>query len=293
MPGECHAHLFMNGTDYRKAVQDHKTKVNIEIVRKELDAYRKNGIDFVRDGGDKYGVSEAARELAPEYGIDYRTPIFAIHRKGHYGGIVGKAAETLAEYADLVTEVKRRNGDFIKIMVSGIMEYEAFGQLSEPGLEKEWIREMVHIAHEEGMAVMVHGNGSEAVQEAVEAGADSIEHGNYIDTDCLDAMAEKNCVWVPTIVTTKALLGCGRYPEKVLEQIYEKEQENLIYGYKKGVSVAAGSDAGAYLVPHGKGVLQEVKIFVETLTNLGYNETGVKERIRLGESQIRERFHRN
>ena len=41
----------------------------------------------------------------------------------------------------------------------GIMEYEEFGRLSEPGLEEEWIREMIHIAHEEGMAVMVHEIG--------------------------------------------------------------------------------------------------------------------------------------
>ena len=118
MFGECHAHLFMNGTDYRQAVRDHKNSVNISKVREELTAYQTNGITFVRDGGDKYGVSELARELAPEYDIEYRTPIFAIHRKGHYGGIVGKAAETLKEYADLVAEVKCRKGDFIKIMVS-------------------------------------------------------------------------------------------------------------------------------------------------------------------------------
>ena len=177
-------------------------------------------------------------------------------------------------------------------MVSGIMEYETFGALSEPGLEADWIREMVHIAHEEGFSVMVHGNGRETVLAAVEAGADSIEHGNYIDTDCLDAMAERECVWVPTIVTTRNLLGCGRYPEHVLEQIYEKECENLIYGFEKGVKLAAGSDAGAYLIPHGEGVLQEIQIIVESLTNIGYNETGVRERIQQGERWIREHFHR-
>ena len=26
-----------------------------------------------------------AARLAPEYGIDYRTPVFAIHKNGHYG----------------------------------------------------------------------------------------------------------------------------------------------------------------------------------------------------------------
>ena len=108
MFGECHAHLFMNGTDYRQAVRDHKESVNVQKIREELASYQKNGIDFVRDGGDKYGVSERARDLAQEYGIDYRTPVFAIHRKGHYGGIVGKSAETLTEFAQLVSEVRHR-----------------------------------------------------------------------------------------------------------------------------------------------------------------------------------------
>ena len=58
------------------------------------------------------------------------------------------------------------------------------------------------------------------------------------------------------------------------------------------MQLAAGSDAGAYLIPHGEGVLQEIQIIVESLTNIGYNETGVRERIQQGERWIRERFHR-
>ena len=292
MFGECHAHIFLNGRNYKEAVALHKNHVSEEAIRQAFAEYRKRGITFVRDGGDALHVSEYASKIAPQYGIDYRSPMFAIHRKGHYGRIVGCAWEDLEEYRDLVKKVKDLGGDFIKIMISGIMIYEQFGQMSEEPLAPEEIRELIHIAHEEGMAVMAHVNGADAVRAAALAGADSIEHGNYIDTECLDAMAESDCVWVPTIVTTRNLLGCGRYPEQVLEQIYEKECENLAYGFGKGINIAAGSDAGAYLVPHGDGILWEMKIFVETLTNLGYNEAGVKERIWLGESQIRERFCR-
>ena len=47
------------------------------MIRKHLKVYEELGIVFVRDGGDTLGVSERARRLAPEYGIDYRTPVFA------------------------------------------------------------------------------------------------------------------------------------------------------------------------------------------------------------------------
>ena len=90
MFGECHAHVFMDGVNYKEAVKRHLNGVDEGVIRRHFEMYREKGIAFVRDGGDYLGVSERAREIAPEYGIDYRTPIFAIHRKGCYGGIVGK-----------------------------------------------------------------------------------------------------------------------------------------------------------------------------------------------------------
>ena len=82
MFGECHAHIFMNGINYREAVKCHKDGADEKIIREHLEAYRKAGVNFVRDGGDPYGASVLARKLAPEYGIDYRTPVFAIHKTG-------------------------------------------------------------------------------------------------------------------------------------------------------------------------------------------------------------------
>lgn len=75
MFGECHAHLIMDGLNYKDAISIHKDHVNDEVIRKHLKVYEELGIVFVRDGGDALGVSERARKLAPEYGIDYRTPI--------------------------------------------------------------------------------------------------------------------------------------------------------------------------------------------------------------------------
>ena len=80
MLGECHAHMIMDGVNYKAAVALHKEKVCEEAVRGHLEACRKAGIRFVRDGGDARGVSAFAKKLAPEYGIEYRTPLFAIHK---------------------------------------------------------------------------------------------------------------------------------------------------------------------------------------------------------------------
>ena len=70
MFGECHAHIIMDGVNYRHAVEVHKNGPDDKIIREHLKAYQERGIVFVRDGGDALGVSARAKELAPEYGID-------------------------------------------------------------------------------------------------------------------------------------------------------------------------------------------------------------------------------
>ena len=151
------------------------------------------------------------------------------------------------------------------------------------------IRDRVHIAHEEGLAVMTHTNSARGVQRAAEAGVDSIEHGNFQDRESLDCLAESGAVWVPTCVTVKNLIGCGRFSDDILKRIYRGFQENLRYFYKKGGQAALGSDAGAYQVLHGQGLLDEYEAFSETLLP----QTGREELdqwLKRGEAEIRKKF---
>ena len=262
--GEAHMHIFMNGVDYRQAVRDQINGVHEEVIRKNLEEYRRRGITWLRDGGDIYGTSKRTMEIAPEYGITYRTPVFAIHKKGHYGGIVGKAYENMKDYRKLIQELREQGGHFVKIMISGIMDFDR-GGLTESSLPDEEIRELIHIAHEEGFAVMAHTNGSKAVRAAAFAGVDSIEHGNFCDDDALQALASSKTIWVPTIVTVKNLLGDGRFPEHVVEKIWEGQQKNLHRAFELGVKLALGSDAGAYRVLHGQGLMDEYQVFQKVL----------------------------
>lgn len=289
MFGENHAHIFMNGLNYRAAVNCHKSGVDTDVIHKHFRTYQEKGVSFVRDGGDALGVSEKAREIASQYGITYRTPVFAIHKKGHYGGIVGRPFENMKEYADLVKEVRKRGGDFIKIMTTGIMNFDMDGSVTEEPLRFDEVKEMVHIAHEEGFSVMAHTNGARAVREAALAGADSIEHGNYVDEEAMWAMKEHKTVWVPTITVVKNMIGCGRFSDEVLEKIWETGSRNIQMGYEIGVQLALGSDAGAYLVPHGQGIKDEWECFQEIL---GKNNKEVTEMLLEGERKIQEKFIR-
>lgn len=288
MFGECHAHIIMNGVNYRQAIDMHKYGPDGQIIREHLKAYQDRGITFVRDGGDALGVSMRAKELASEYGIDYRTPIFAIHKEGHYGSIVGKSFATMREFHDRVLEAKNAGADFIKIMTTGIMDFNARGAVTGTPLDAAEVKEMVHIAHEEGLAVMSHTNGNYGVQAALSAGVDSLEHGNYMNEESLVMFAESDTVWVPTLVTVRNLLGDGRYEDDALKPIVESAEENIRKAFQLGVKVALGSDAGAYRVIHGKGIQDEVQAFVQILGD----REAVYRWLADGESEIRKRFIR-
>ena len=288
MFGECHAHIIMDGVNYRHAIDLHRNGPDDNVIREHLKIYQDRGIIFVRDGGDALGVSARAKELAPEYGIDYRTPVFAIHKEGHYGSIVGKSFSTMPEFYKRVLEAKEQSADFIKIMTTGLLDFNAHGAITGTPLDATEVKEMVHIAHEEGMAVMSHTNGTYGVQAAVEAGVDSLEHGNYMNEESLTMLSESHTVWVPTLVTVRNLLGDGRYADETLRPIIETAEENVRKAFGLGVKVAPGSDAGAYRVLHGQGIQDEMQAFVQILGN----EEKAYQWLMEGEMEIRKKFCR-
>ena len=260
---ECHGHTLMDGADFRTARDHHKNGVDVPAVRAALDALRQSGVAYFRDGGDNLGVSLCARALAGAYGITYRTPAFAIHKAGHYGGIVGKAWRDLAEYRARVAEAKAAGCDFIKLMFSGIITLNGYGELSCPGLNAEEIAALVEIAHGEGFAVMAHVNGAETVRAAVEAGTDSIEHGYFMDEACLRALASSDTIWVPTVAATHAFIDRPGFDPAVTRRTVATQIETVRRASELGAKIAAGSDSGAVGVMHGEGTRTEYRLLRE------------------------------
>ena len=248
---DCHMHMVLDGRDWRAAIGRHREKPREDWIRGVLQQYARQGFGYLRDGGDRWGVGAKARELAPEYGIRYRTPLAPLYHRGHYGAFIGTGYGDLREYTALVRQQREQGADFIKIMISGLMDFDRFGVLTEEGLPGEEIRELIHIAHEEGFAVMAHANGARTVEAAAAAGVDSVEHGAYLDEEALCAMKENGTVWVPTLSAVGNLRGKGRFREEAVEAILESALENVRAFVALGGFLAPGTDAGAWAVPHG------------------------------------------
>lgn len=284
MLGDCHIHMILDGVYYRAAIDHQKAAPDETLIRARLADYAARGIKWLRDGGDGWGVGLRASQLAGEYGITYRTPVANLCRRGHYGCFLGWGYEDLAGYRGMVRRVKELGGHFIKIMVSGIMDFDVFGGITDTPCSYELCRDLISVAHDEGFAVMAHANGTEAVSNALRAGVDSIEHGAYLNEETLCQLAESRAVWVPTIAPIANLQGLGRFPDEVLEPLTRLHQQNVAFAAHHGATIALGTDAGAYAVYHGEAVQQEYDLLRQCL---GEETDRI---LRQGEAEIRARF---
>ena len=282
MRSDCHMHMILDGYEWKAAIARHGTKPDDAWIRQQIEIYYKQGYTYLRDGGDRWGAGKRAREIAKEYGITYRTPLANLCKAGHYGSFIGKTYENFREYRDLIRQQRAEGADFVKIMISGLMDFDCFGRLTEEGLPPEEIRELIHIAHEEGFAVMAHCNGARTAEAAAAAGLDSVEHGAYLDRDALQTMAEMGTVWVPTLSTIGNLRGKGRFNEDAVQKILDSALQNVRDFAAMGGLVAPGSDAGAWAVPHG--CMTEEKLLEQAL---GAHTKAVLE---AGTQKIKEKF---
>ena len=281
---DCHIHIALDGADWKRALGRHKIAPDEGFIRATLEHYHRLGFDFLRDGGDRWGAGEFAAKIAAEYGIRYRTPCFPIYKMGHYGSFIGRGYETVDEFRALVREVRSRGGHFIKIMISGLMDFDHYGVLTDTPMAAEEVRVLADIAHEAGFSVMAHANGDAAVGAAVAAGIDSVEHGAYLGVETLRQLAESKTVWVPTLATIGDLVGGGRFPDAVVRPLLAYQEHAVAAAAALGAYIAPGSDAGAWAVRHGQGGLDERKWLREAL---GEDADAILAR---GTAEIKRRF---
>ena len=127
---DCHIHMILDGVWWKDAIARHSGGVQEQAVRETLRQYQLRGYTYLRDGGDRWGVCALSARLAPEYGIRYRMPTFPIYKAGHYGSFIGRGFDTMDEYRALVAEAKAGGTHFIKLMISGLMDFDRYGVIT-------------------------------------------------------------------------------------------------------------------------------------------------------------------
>jgi Imidazolonepropionase and related amidohydrolases len=272
---DSHIHIAHNTLFNKKEWSNSTTDFKINWITKILKDYKKNNILALRDGGDGIFASCLAREIARKEGITYRTPIFAICKKDHYGSFLGKSIYGIEDFKREFNILKENKLDHLKIILTGMVNFDKFGDVGDVAFTYNELEYMVKSAKEHGVPIMVHANGCKGVSAAIKAGVDTIEHGFLISDKELYGMAEKGIIWVPTLSPLGNIIDANdpKFKEQldIIRKVYDIQTKNIIKAYEIGVKIALGSDAGAYRVGHINGIFDEIKHF----ENIGFNKDTV------------------
>jgi imidazolonepropionase-like amidohydrolase len=168
------------------------------------------------------------------------------------------SSEGVADGVDAVMHRVRENikygADVIKFHASG-------GVLSEgdnPALAQyspEEMQAIITTAHGLGRKVAAHAHSAIAIQEAVKAGVDSIEHGSFIDEQGIQLMKQHGTYLVPTLylgdwfLANYSSLGLTEDVVAKAKLVMPAARANIARAFHEGVPVAFGTDSAVY--PHG------------------------------------------
>jgi imidazolonepropionase-like amidohydrolase len=150
-----------------------------------------------------------------------------------------------------VREHKRRGADLIKMLPSGGIASSGDDPRAQL-MTNEEMRVTVETAHALGMKVAAHIYPAEAIENAVRAGVDSVEHGSFATAQTFALMKEHGTYLVPTLTVYDLFYDVAtHHPELLTPGTPEKEiandllpKRNLALAIRSGVKIAYGSDIG-------------------------------------------------
>jgi len=139
-------------------------------------------------------------------------------------------------------------------------------------------RAIVEEAHRLGHRVAAHAIGSDGIAAALDAGVDTIEHGDGLTDELIDRLVAHNVYWVPTVAVGVYVSEgrSGNWPKMV-------ETERIAFGkaLRKGVKIVFGTDAGGfpwtglnqarefhYYVEYGMTPMQAIRTATTTAADL-------------------------
>jgi imidazolonepropionase-like amidohydrolase len=207
-----------------------------------LDCAAAAGISALRDAGFRHNSEQGI--ITRRHGPAVVASGWALYRQGGYGAAFGVEIVKEEQIPAEILRLKMAGADIIKAMASGMVSLKHPGQVTASGFDSEEMACIVAEAAAQGLGVMAHANGEQAILAAASAGVRSIEHGFFMTERALDLMAEKAIFWVPTLVALRRATGMSAAPETVqfIEQLILSQLSMLRRAHSIGVPLAIGTD---------------------------------------------------
>lgn len=221
-------------------------------AQKHCKEYLESGVTFIRVVGTEENYDLQIKEAIENHVIEGPHMYCAskvICMTGGHGWQEGIEADGKDACLKAVRTQLRSGVDLIKIMATGGVMTKGV----EPGNAQFTVDEMkvmIEEAHKAGRKTATHAQGLQGIKNALYAGIDSIEHGCFLDDECLERMKEQNTFLVPTLCAPQCIIdkgvenGVAQYMVDKTLKVKDAHVESVKKAYEKGIPIALGTDAG-------------------------------------------------
>ncbi|KAJ9503123.1 hypothetical protein H2202_001277 [Exophiala xenobiotica] len=272
LPGlwDCHTHLLgIKSFNFAELLTTHPATAGARLVRNVRDILL-SGFTSIRDlGGYAIELSRAISEDSLP-GPNIYSAGCAISQTSGHGDVFDLPSDIVSSrlgvhsplnpaqhpllLADGPSECRkavrlliRRGATCIKVLASGGVLSISDDPLRQQFSDAE-LTTIVDEATRAGRVVAAHCHGKPGILAALHAGCHTIEHGTYLDQECVELMKAQGAIYVPTRTIVKVGVD---HPELMSPESYAKMLETAKHhraayrlAVKSGVKIALGTDLG-------------------------------------------------
>lgn len=257
---DMHVHLVWSGgadpaTEVAAAGEQATTVRAYLNARAQLEA----GITTVRDLGSNWDIAISIGRAVDRGDLEGPTIIASgrtvIMTGGHdpFWGIFSDGPE------EVVRSVRHQamiGAGVIKLAATGGVYGRSEGEsIGDGELTRDEIAAAVTEAHRRGLRVAAHAVGRQGIKDAVAAGVNTVEHGNFLDEETIAAMVSAGTALCPTLAIYRTIAqnadgDIPAYASAKAKTVAAAHQESFRMAMGAGVDIVAGTDAGSCRTPH-------------------------------------------
>ncbi len=221
-------------------------------AQKHCKEYLESGVTFIRVVGTEENYDLQIKEAIENHVIEGPHMYCAgkvICMTGGHGWQEGIEADGKDACLKAVRTQLRSGVDLIKIMATGGVMTKGV-ESGNAQFTVDEMKVMIEEAHKAGRKTASHAQGLQGIKNALYAGIDSIEHGCFLDDECLERMKEQNTFLVPTLCAPQCIIdkgvenGVAKYAVDKTLKVKDSHVESIKKAYEKGIPIALGTDAG-------------------------------------------------
>lgn len=270
LPGLVNSHDHL----YSKELRDPAPGMDIAAMRRQIDTRDEvdtvavmvrnawssmaEGVLVTRDLGARHGVNTRLAALFAGGALPGPLIVPAgrpIVMTGGHVWTFGREADGPDECRKAVREQRKAGARVIKVMASGGLSNFPHEDYTVCEFTDEELAAITHEASKLGVPTCAHAFGTDAIEAAVRAGIDSIEHGVHLSDETVEMMVERGIAYVPTIAnmhriaspTLNVNAGVPERSERFNREIVQPQMASVRRAIGAGVRIGIGTDStGTY-----------------------------------------------